>query len=95
MLLKEKDQIDARIQTIHPSLHSNEALFGRFDTQKLEWQRGILTELLSNPIIGSDERWIHIDGVLDSLWIETLNSLLDDNQKVGNSEKWNSKIIKF
>lgn len=81
-LLKEKDGVDCKMPTIFPGMQTNESLFGSFDHQKLEWKRGILTELLSNSINGSDERWIHIDGVIDSLWIETLNGLLDDNRKV-------------
>ncbi|KAE9554264.1 hypothetical protein FO519_002498 [Halicephalobus sp. NKZ332] len=43
---------------------------------------------LVEEIHGGEERWIHIDGVIDSLWVESLNSLLDDNRKLnlGNGE---------
>uniref|UniRef100_A0AC34PY32 Uncharacterized protein n=1 Tax=Panagrolaimus sp. JU765 TaxID=591449 RepID=A0AC34PY32_9BILA len=82
-LLKQKDGIRCEIALVSPSLHNPDSLFGRFDSKKLEWTRGVLTQKLVDVIPDGTERWIHVDGVVDSLWVETLNSLLDDNKKVG------------
>lgn len=81
-LLKQKNEIRCEITLISPSLHNLDSFFGKFDTKNLEWIRGVFTQKLVGAIPDGTERWIHVDGVIDSFWVETLNSLLDDNKKV-------------
>jgi dynein heavy chain, axonemal len=49
-----------------------------------EWHEGIFSHFLG--IASSDEsdnkHWIILDGPIDTLWIESMNSLLDDSRKL-------------
>ena len=40
----------------------------------------LLRELLSDTT--SQKQWVILDGPVDHLWIESMNSLLDDNRKL-------------
>ena len=57
-------------------------LYGLFDPVTSGWSDGVLSSHIrdcstSEP---TEFKWIIVDGPVDSLWIETMNSLLDDNK---------------
>jgi dynein heavy chain len=52
------------------------------DSQPPQWQWGIFSHLLKT-MINEDkktQRWLLMDGPVDTLWIESMNSLLDDSK---------------
>ncbi|CAK9804539.1 Dynein axonemal heavy chain 1 [Anthophora plagiata] len=59
-------------------------LYGEYDLNTREWTDGIFSTLLRAGIAASDvnKRWYVFDGPVDALWIENMNTVLDDNKKL-------------
>ena len=71
---------------VNPKAQSLRELHGHLDVLTRDWTDGILSQLLRNlnqPLpIGrcKEERWVVLDGDVDPIWVENLNSVMDDNR---------------
>ena len=75
-----------KIFTLNPKAQTLEELYGTLDPLTRDWTDGILTKLFRNmnkplpPGKENEKRWLVYDGDVDALWIENMNSVMDDNR---------------
>lgn len=82
---------NVRIQTLNPKAISLDELYGAVNTMTLEWKDGFLGLAVRSAVNVTDDehQWIVCDGPVDAVWIENLNTVLDDNKMLclANSER--------
>ncbi|XP_060896803.1 dynein axonemal heavy chain 2-like [Labrus mixtus] len=67
---------------LNPKAMSLGELYGENDLSTNEWSDGVLSTLMRTACADDkpDEKWIVFDGPVDTLWIESMNSVMDDNK---------------
>lgn len=66
-------------------------LYGEVNIYTLEWRDGLMGIMMRQAVgyTNEDHQWIICDGPVDAVWIENLNTVLDDNKMLclANSER--------
>ncbi|XP_077065347.1 dynein axonemal heavy chain 11 [Siphateles boraxobius] len=67
---------------LNPKAISSGELFGSFHPATREWKDGLLSHFMRDQASNSHSgpKWIVLDGDIDPMWIESLNTVMDDNK---------------
>ncbi|KAF1777676.1 P-loop containing nucleoside triphosphate hydrolase [Phytophthora cactorum] len=68
-------------RVLNPKCISMGELYGEFNEATQEWHDGLASTIMREAVADetSDVKWTVFDGPIDALWIENMNTVLDDN----------------
>jgi dynein heavy chain len=70
------------IQDLNPKVTSTDELYGVVIAATREWKDGLMSKTMRSlgQVPDTNPKWIILDGDLDANWIESMNSVMDDNK---------------
>mmetsp|Transcript_31209 Transcript_31209/g.79123 ORF Transcript_31209/g.79123 Transcript_31209/m.79123 type:complete len:3875 (-) Transcript_31209:127-11751(-) len=77
-----KRGLKTTVKDLDPKAITTTEFYGYINLATREWKDGIFSLLLRENANapGTDPKWIILDGDLDANWIESMNSVMDDNK---------------
>lgn len=71
-----------KVERLNPKAVTMNELFGYTNVLTNEWTDGIAAKIIRDNVkdTADTKKWIVFDGPVDALWIENMNTVLDDNK---------------
>ncbi|KAH9281795.1 Dynein heavy chain 6, axonemal [Echinococcus granulosus] len=80
-----------KVYVLNPKSITMGEIYGEVNEKTMEWHDGLMAYIVRQTCAdpSSDHQWIICDGPVDALWIENMNTVLDDNKMLclANSER--------
>lgn len=82
----EDEEVNVRIDTMNPKMITTDELYGVLDSETRNWTDGLLSKIFKEANTPreadakAETRWILYDGDVDAVWVENMNSVMDDNR---------------
>ena len=72
-----------KLYTMNPKACTVIELYGMLDPVTRDWTDGLLSNIfreINKPTDKKERKYILFDGDVDALWVENMNSVMDDNK---------------
>jgi len=83
-LAGKEDFVKTHYHVLNPKSITQDQLYGALDAGTGEWIDGIAAKIIGTSAKDetNNKHWVMFDGPVDALWIESMNTVLDDNKKL-------------
>ncbi|KAI9144584.1 dynein heavy chain and region D6 of dynein motor-domain-containing protein [Paraphysoderma sedebokerense] len=75
--------LNTKLYTLNPKAIAVNELYGTLDPNTRDWTDGLLSNIfreINKPTEKKERKYIVFDGDVDAVWVENMNSVMDDNR---------------